>query len=62
MAEENKDQDRASTGLEALLLLWGISSSFPLANHFDLPGSEAIVGMFQEPPICACLSLSQDGF
>ena len=25
-------------------LIWGISASSPLANHFDLPGSQSIFG------------------
>ena len=32
------------------LLLWGISSGFPLANYFGLPGSESIFGISQDPP------------
>lgn len=43
-------------------LLWGISSGFPLASHFDLPGSESMFGISQAPPMCARASLSQDGF
>ena len=43
-------------------LLWGISSRFPLTNHVALPGSESIFGISQGPPLCACVSLSQDGF
>ena len=35
---------------------------FPSASHFGLPGPEAIFGVSQEPPTCACSSLSQDGF
>ena len=44
------------------LPLWGISSRFPLANHFDLPGSQPIFGLSQDPPLCAHTSLCQDGF
>ena len=44
------------------LLLWGISSGFLLAGHFDLPGSQFISGISQDPPMCAHTSLSQDGF
>ena len=44
------------------LLLWSISSWFPLANHFDFPGSQSIFGISQEPSMCAHSSLSQDGF
>ena len=39
----------------------GISSGFPLANHFDLPGSRSIFGVSQDPPMCTHLSLSQEG-
>ncbi|KAM9052086.1 uncharacterized protein AAG666_001621 isoform 1-T9 [Megaptera novaeangliae] len=35
---------------------------FPLANHLALPGSESIFGISQDPPMCVCASLSQDGF
>ena len=38
------------------------SSGFPLTNHFGLPGSETIFGISQEPPVCACTSLSLAGF
>ena len=44
------------------LLLWSISSWFPLANQFDFPGSQSIFGISQEPSMCAHASLSQDGF
>ena len=43
-------------------VLWAISSEFPVANHFDLAGLEAIFGIPQEIPMCAHVSLSQDGF
>ena len=33
------------------LLLVGISSEFPLANNFDLPGSQSILGITQDPPM-----------
>ena len=38
----------------------GISSGFPLANHFDLPGSPSIFGISQGPSMYAQASLSQD--
>ena len=44
------------------LLLWDVSSGFPLANHFDLPGSESVFGISKDPLKCAHASLSQDGF
>lgn len=34
------------------LLLWVISSGFPLANHFDLCSPEAIFGISQDPFMC----------
>ena len=43
------------------LLLWGISSSFPLANHFDLSGSQPIFGISLDPPMRVQASHSQDG-
>ena len=43
-------------------VLWAISSEFPVANHFDLAGLEAVFGIPQEIPMCAHVSLSQDGF
>ena len=36
-------------------------SGFPLASHFDLPGSQSVFGISQDPPKCAHTSLSQDG-
>ena len=55
-----RERDAPSWKFESLL--WGISSRFPLANHFDLPGSESVFGIAQDPPMCACAFLSQDGF
>ena len=48
------------------LLLWGISSRFPLVNYFDLCDSQtkphkSIFGISQDPRMCAHISLSQDG-
>ena len=45
-----------------VVALWDISSTFPLASHFDLPGSESIFGITQDPPMCAYTPLGQDGF
>ena len=42
--------------------IWGISSSFPLANHFDLPGSQFTFGISQDSSMYVHASLSQDGF
>ena len=44
------------------ITLWGVSSVFPLANRFGLPGSESVFGMSKDPLVCARASLSQDGF
>ena len=49
-------------------LIWGISSMFPLTNHFDLPGSESVFGVSQDLPMYArasqdlpmCARASQD--
>ena len=62
--------DRHTGGLrETVVPLWqfesllcSISSMFPLANHFDLPGSKCVFGISQDFPMCAHASLSQDGF
>ena len=63
-------EDRHTGGLREVVvpswwlesLLWGITSGFPLADHFHLPGSESIFGITQNPPVCTNMSLSQDGF
>ena len=44
------------------LLLWGISLGFPVTDHFDLPGSQFIFGMSQDPPMSMHASLNKDGF
>ena len=38
------------------------SSGFPLTSHFDLPGSESMFDLPQDPSLCVHTSLSQDGF
>ena len=43
-------------------LTWGTSSGFPLASHFDFPGSESVFGLSQDPPMAVYASLSQGGF
>ena len=43
-------------------LTWSVSFGFPLARHSDLPGSQSIFGVSQDPSLCAHASLSQDGF
>ena len=37
-------------------------SGYPLANHSDLPGSQSIFGLSQDPSMCEYTSLSQDKF
>ena len=38
-------------------LLWGISSRFPLASHFDSPHSKSASGIYPGPPMCVpCMS------
>ena len=54
--------DRLRESCALTTLTWGISSGFPLADHFDLLGSESIFSISQDPPMRACASLSQDGF
>ena len=52
-------EDRHTGGLREVVvpswwlesLLWGITSGFPLASHFDLPGSESIYGTCQDSPV-----------
>ena len=39
-----------------------IPSAFPLVNHFDLPGSQSIFSVPQDPFLCTHASFSQDGF
>ena len=42
-------------------LYGGISSSFPLADHFDLPSLQSLFGISQNHSMYAHGSLSQDG-
>ena len=42
------------------LLLWGISSAFPLANHFDLPYSQSIFDRRILPHVCMNLLAKMD--
>lgn len=43
-------------------LTGGISSAFPLANHFVVPGSQSILGISQDSPMCVHVSLSKGEF
>ena len=36
------------------------SFQFPLTSHFDVPDSESVFGIPQDPPICSYSSVSQD--
>ena len=38
-------------------LHWGISSGFPLANHFDWPESESVLDISQDPSMFMCIFL-----
>ena len=40
-------------------LLWGISSGSPLACPPDLPGSEPVLGIAQDPPMGAWVCISR---
>ena len=44
------------------LLLWGISSTFPLGSHFDFSGSQLIFRTSLYLSMCVHKSLSLDGF
>lgn len=41
-------------------LIWGISYNFPLANHFDLPHSQSLSGISQDPFVCTHLLAKMD--
>ena len=47
---------------DSLNFFKGHSFQFPLTNHFDLPDSESVLGIPQDPPICSYSSVSQDRF
>ena len=51
---------RGTPSWELESLLWGICSKFPLASHFDLPGSEYVFGISRDPPMCLCISVKMD--
>ena len=56
------EREESHALVQFALLLSGVSSGFPLANHFDLPGSESVFGISQDLSMCSHASLSQDGF
>ena len=56
------DSERVPLSWQFELLLWDISSGFPMANYIYLPGSRSISGISQDPPMWAHSSRSQDGF
>ena len=60
-ADSDRERHWDSPSWQFELLLWDISSNVPLANHSDLPGSQSIFGISQDPPMYASVSLSQDG-
>ena len=39
-----------------------ISSRFPLASQYDLPGSEFVFDNSQDPPTCVCTCLTENEF
>ena len=45
-------RERVTPAWQFESLIWGISSRFPLANHFGLPGSKSIFGVSQDFPMC----------
>ena len=47
-------RERVTLSWQFESLLWGISSRFPLTNHFDLPSSKSIFGVSQDFLMCAC--------
>ena len=49
------------TNYQHIIFMWHFFRS-PLTNHFDLPGSQSIFGISQDPPMCEDTSLSQDDF
>ena len=55
-------RDRVASLWQFKLLIWGISSGFLLAKHFDLPGSKSVIVISQDPPVCAPTPPGQDGF
>ena len=56
-----RERVRVAPSWQFELLLWDISFHFSLANHYNLPGSQSIFGISQDPSTCAHGSLSQDG-
>ena len=57
-----RERVRVTPAWQFELLLWGISSGFPLSGCFDLPGSQSVFDISEDPPMCVHASLSQDGF
>ena len=56
-----EDSERATPSWWFEPLLWGLSSKFPLADHFALPASELAFGLSQDLRVCAHIS-HQVGF
>ena len=53
-----RENRRVTPSWQLELLLWVVSSGFPLASHCDLPGSQPIFGVFQDSPGFAHASLT----
>ena len=60
LRERERERERVEPSKQFKSLLWGISSEFPLANHFDLSVPEPIFGLSQEPLVCAHLLAKMD--
>ena len=56
------DTGWAQRGSRALWWSESLTRAFLLASSGQSPGSESVSGASQGPPLCACASLSQDGF
>ena len=51
--QADSEGESLSRTLVAFWILWGVSYKFPLATHFDLPSSQSIFGIPQDPSMCA---------
>ena len=61
-ADSGKESHWVAPSRKFKLLLWVISSGFPLANHFEFPGSQSTFSISPAPPMYVHASLIQDGF
>ena len=55
-------RERVAHSWQFKSLMCGISFRFPLANHFDLSGSESRFGISEDPRMYAYTSPRHDGF